>query len=806
MADKTPHEPLRPEIPAVLTRLQGRIRRYVFWEGMATVLVVLSLFFWVSLALDYGFSVIFKMEFARDLRVVIALIAIGLAGAALVTRVLARMFRDFHYEALALVLERRFPQLNDRLITSVQLAKPTADRSPLTDDMLHRAVDEVGDMAESLPLREVFDFRPLKKVMAAVVLLAASIIGFAILFPGAFTTWYHRNVVFADEFWPRASELELVVLATPGERVRPFRDGVYKHPRGADLTLLASVPTGKTTPERVRMNYRFQNRGGGGDGYFSQLGESQFRMTVKGLQHSSELTITGGDYYNRRPYVVEVVDAPVVDRIVLDSLYPPYTRLNEVNADGTDFVRTPIAVQATRHALPVGTDVIFRADSNKPLTAARIQTASFTLDINPEQATLMIPSATEQADQIIPIAADIASTFFDPDGHRIAIPLIITGETAPQLLTAEGEVRWPLPLPVESSLLIELTDQDEVVSQQPTRLNLSGIVDEPPVVETRPKGIRNAITRQAVIPIEGKITDDYGIAETRFEYTINQEAEFRQHPFNSSANMDREFDVDESFDVLDLDLALGQKLTLSVVATDGDNLNGPHEKRSEATVFEIVSPEELLSLISARELNLRNRFEQILREVQARRTDLSAHRAKLLAAEPLRGTTPPPEQADEVRTQLRELDISVETVAQRSLLDIRKNANETASIEEAFADIHAELINNRVKAQRMLDRIEEGILKPLNLLNTIHYNNVDEKLGLFKLALDRQQSPFEPLDECIVELDSTIAQIEKILAAMLKLATINEARELLRAILEKQEELKKQTEQERKRKLIESLK
>ena len=83
---------------------------------------------------------------------------------------------------------------------------------------------------------------------------------------------------------------------------------------------------------------------------------------------------------------------------------------------------------------------------------------------------------------------------------------------------------------------------------------------------------------------------------------------------------------------------------------------------------------------------------------------------------------------------------------------------------------------------------------------------MDESLGLFKLALERQQSPYEPLDECIADLDSTIAQIEKILAAMLKLATINEARELLRAILEKQEELKKQTEQERKRKLIESLK
>ena len=53
--------------------------------------------------------------------------------------------------------------------------------------------------------------------------------------------------------------------------------------------------------------------------------------------------------------------------------------------------------------------------------------------------------------------------------------------------------------------------------------------------------------------------------------------------------------------------------------------------------------------------------------------------------------------------------------------------------------------------------------------------------------------------------DRTIEQIERILAAMLKLQTVNEARELLKAILERQSELKKKTEQERKRKLLESL-
>ena len=99
MTTQTHNDSLRPEIPAVLTQLQGRIRRYVFFEGMAAVFVVLSLFFWASLAIDYGFSVLFKMEVGRGLRITLAVLAVSLAVAALVTRVLARMFRDFHAEA-----------------------------------------------------------------------------------------------------------------------------------------------------------------------------------------------------------------------------------------------------------------------------------------------------------------------------------------------------------------------------------------------------------------------------------------------------------------------------------------------------------------------------------------------------------------------------------------------------------------------------------------------------------------------------------------------------------------------------------
>ena len=73
----------------------------------------------------------------------------------------------------------------------------------------------------------------------------------------------------------------------------------------------------------------------------------------------------------------------------------------------------------------------------------------------------------------------------------------------------------------------------------------------------------------------------------------------------------------ELFDVLPLALQVGSTLTLTVIAEDGDNINGPHRSQGEMYEFVIVPPEEILALLADKELNLRQRLEQIERDLQA---------------------------------------------------------------------------------------------------------------------------------------------------------------------------------------------
>src|SRR5215211_1247018 len=103
-----------------LARLRRIIRAYVTLEGIFSALILVGLWFWLSLAIDFGVHYFFSvdlLEEARPVRYVLLVLTAAGVLAVLFLFVLRRLFREFRSSALALVLEKRFPDLlGDRLI------------------------------------------------------------------------------------------------------------------------------------------------------------------------------------------------------------------------------------------------------------------------------------------------------------------------------------------------------------------------------------------------------------------------------------------------------------------------------------------------------------------------------------------------------------------------------------------------------------------------------------------------------------------------------------------------------------------
>ena len=83
---------------------------------------------------------------------------------------------------------------------------------------------------------------------------------------------------------------------------------------------------------------------------------------------------------------------------------------------------------------------------------------------------------------------------------------------------------------------------------------------------------------------------------------------------------------------------------------------------------------------------------------------------------------------------------------------------------------------------------------------------MDQRLGLFRLALQERTDPLNRLDESLTALDRLKRNLERVLVEMRKLETYKELLEILKGIKAQQEDLKKRTETENKRSIINKLK
>lgn len=360
-------------------------------------------------------------------------------------------------------------------------------------------------------------------------------------------------------------------------------------------------------------------------------------------------------------------------------------------------------------------------------------------------------------------------------------------------------------MPPNLELRIELDDVDGVTSQQPVSLTIEGKLDQPPVIDTKLVGVGRSVTRKAILPVAGNITDDYGLTTAHFEYRIGDATDtrrslFRRQPEDYPLSFDLQRSDDEPFehlDILPLDLKAGQKMTLTVFAVDGDNRNGPHESRGNEFLFEIVTDEELLSLLYGRELNQRRRLEQIISEVEKTREELESRQTEI-------------EQRPDENSNGEETDNTFRRTilasADRLLLQTRKNGADIADMEGEFIEILLQLKNNRIATKTMIQRLQDRIVTPLHNISNSDFSNVDEILTQFKNSfLDRKNSTTH-LQDAILATDSTLKNLRDVLKEMQELVKLHAFIGKLKAMIEDQTKLKKSVEQKNKSDLFDALK
>jgi hypothetical protein len=741
LVDSKPVE-LAPSIRSALNSLRRGIHLYVWADGLILAAGWLILAFWIDLGLDWFF------EFSLFTRTVILAATVLMLAIILVQRVLRRVLVRLTDANMALLLERRCPQLQESLLTSVELTQRTEEMSVWHEQMLAHTRRLAAQAVVDLPTAPVFDLAPLRnRFLLILLLLAASAVQCAAA-PGTVGVWFRRNVLLRNEIWPRQSRL--LLEGFPGK--------VTKVARGSDLELLVKADTHMpVVPHLVEIRYRVE----GGSRSVAAMtlagvadpqrdAYQEYTHAFRGLLYPLEFDVVGGDSA-LRGYRIEVVESPTfVQGTVLEVEYPKYT--------GRPVQKIPFsgAVQ-----LPFGSQVTIAARSNKDLLRVKVD-----------------------------------SLVEDKPGPSQSISI---AEEAPD----RRAFRYPLHLIKDTILLFTLFDADGIHNREPVRLVLSAVPDEPPRLALQLRGIGAAITAKAHLPVAGTITDDYGVARVWCELGVDQKTPVAQ-TLLTPAKRPTDLTLDATMEVEPLAVKPGQKLLACVKGADAYDLApAPNVGTSERWQLDVVTPQQLQTMLEARELVLRQRFEAIIQEVSETREMLARIDFKRLqldaggkhtgsdGAEP--GEAP---AAAETSNSERILN-RIESALQQG----RKSAYETASVAESFDDIRLQLVNNRIDTEELIHRLKDGISDPLTEIAQRQFPELEHRLDRLRENLAQPPQADELGHQALEQFDRILLAMDQVLHRMHELENFNEVVEKLREIIQEQVKLEEQTKLRHKQKL-----
>ncbi|MGL4943739.1 MAG: hypothetical protein ACRC46_11175 [Thermoguttaceae bacterium] len=538
----------------------------------------------------------------------------------------------------------------------------------------------------------------LRRVIVMFALLVPTIFA-AALQPATAKLWWSRNVLLSNRAWPNDTD---IVVEGFGE------DGICRIPRGEAFTLTVRTRDGRRrTPDKIQVQIG-RERIVIDEFQVAKMSDHDVRIftrTIPDVTESFDLVVSGGGV-RRDGLRVEAVPRPQI----LD----------------TEILVTPPAYlrqEPARISLTSGTAIV--ADGSDVTLVAKT---------SPRVRTVKVVKRTGTSGAI----SNAEHTF---SANTLTANLGILRDT--------------------TAITINLEDEYAITSH-PLVLTFTVRRDSSPQVVVKCVGVAASLTPDAVVPIEGNVTDDNAIENVTLcakairlanaeENSATEEIVSR----NLVADCGRAaYTISSSFAVESLQLREGDTLSLWVDATDNERLDTTTGQlgRSEVFTFKVVSRETLLATLETQEIVLRQRLDGAIHEVETTR-DVAM-------------STDVP---DTIRTQL--------------VRDAQRQRYEMETIATSLEEMRRQRENNRVLDATSRERLA-GIVSPLR------------ELAEDTIPAAEKTFRESPLNDAAAKLDEIASTMREVRDKMLELESYGELLERFRELIRNQQDLRDATKRE----------
>ncbi len=536
------------DLSARLDAVRQRVRHLYLIHGVAQLAASFVVFVLATFLIDYSLP-----HLPPAVRITFLLV--GLTGAAYgVWRfILYPLSIQITDDDIALCLERQYPKLRDRLISSIQLARGTREGDRFNSEELVQAL-----IAETATLTDRLDFMavvlpdvPNRRRRLAVFALAGLVL-LGIVFP-EYAGIYARRIVGMDVRWPRKT---ILVLEFPGNVVA----------KGEDFAVTARAKSGSTFPGKAYLLYRFASGIEDSQRMAKHPDFDAYRHELHRVMEDFSFSVVGGD--DQTPwYDVKVVTPLRLERLQVYLQYPKYMRLTDTPADRPE--------EAGNLKVPIGTKVRVHAVANAPLSRAQL-----------------LLGRRDQAQ-----STDLA----------------LGRDPAGALTLASGEFT----VTGDSEYSVVITGENDLASRNPPRYLIKAIVDNGPALKILEPTVEKMVTPNGTIPIRTHTKDDYGLFEIRMLWSLTnrEKPEEVKVAFGAGQN-DADYPAREIQSQTEIDLAAikareGDLITFRIEAEDTCEFPGHNITRSRPYTFAVVAKSVLEAQLDERRMKIKEELRAV---------------------------------------------------------------------------------------------------------------------------------------------------------------------------------------------------
>lgn len=288
----------------------------------------------------------------------------------------------------------------------------------------------------------------------------------------------------------------------------------------------------------------------------------------------------------------------------------------------------------------------------------------------------------------------------------------------------------------------------------------------------------------------GDASDDYGIFKLNFNYTIEGEGKpkaLQTLPILSNPGKATQYEY--TWDLFELGLKPGDKLTYYFEVFDNDGINGSKSARTGLMSYAVPTVEEYKEMASQNNSEIKEDLEKAMKEAAELQKEVKDLKEKLL-------------QKKEIDWQDRK---DIENLLERQkklekqIEEAKKNFQENLDNQQEFEETKEEIVEKQEQLQKLFDEVMSEELKELmkkmeELLQEMNKDQMMEDLENFEMnddelekELDRMLELFKQL-EFEHEMEQTIDELEELAKEQEELSEETKEGETSKEELEKKQE------------------